>query len=170
MQSKESFTPSKQILSAARDVLIRQAALEIVAQIVGTYEREILAEERWSASAHWGDHFPEGKTILDPKDTYLLSEADSAVFTSRCHQSRDRAKLKVSQPDDCPRCEAEWQLIQAEWRLVDLMESITGVSRESMLCQGLGRYKQYIDATLCLLSVFLEPSAELMLSEANHGL
>lgn len=165
-QTLKSFSPTQEQLSAARDLLVATAIIETVEPVVRAYQREILAEARWSVGQDLDEHFPEGKIILDPKDAFMLGDADAEVYYRRCYEARDRANLKVSRPDNCPLCEAEWALTQARWRLVDSMESVTGLSRDQVLRQGMDNYKRYIELSLCLMTPFLEKSGEAMLKEA----
>lgn len=169
MKNFKDFSPTPAMLSAARDVLVATAYLDLVSPVVEAYEREILVKGQWSASADLADIFPEGKVILKPKESFMLGDEDAAIFYAQCHAARDRAGLKVSRPDNCPRCEADWTLTQARWRLVDEMESLTGVSRDQALSRGMDDYKRYIELSLCLLMPYLEQSGDAMLKAADYA-
>lgn len=159
----KKFTPTAAMVAAAENVFLAMAFERTVAEIVVPYKKEILAEGQWHIKPQFRGRFG-GEVILDPKQSYLMEEADFAVFDAKCKQARDKANLKVDQDDQCPLLVAENLVRQAEHALVEAVFELTGLSSDKLLNAGLDKHKAYVELTLRLLAPFVQNTASEILT------
>jgi hypothetical protein len=97
-----------------------------------------------------------GCSHVSVKNSYLLPDQAFASFIARCHEERDLAGLPVDNPDQCPLLVAQHALVKAEHALVDVMEPVTGLSFDQLMCSrnGLENLREYVDLTLRLLAPY----------------
>lgn len=126
-QSEGELTPSESMVRAAERVLAARARFDVVAPIVDEYQREILERHQWRVAREWVEMGDEDVVVLNPDETYLLEDADSAVYFTECTQAAATARLGIELPDSCPKLEARDALRRAENVLLDEISSIPGL-------------------------------------------
>lgn len=86
-----------------------------------------------------------------------MGEEDHKTYHEECKRARDAAGLHVDDPDFCPLLVAEDLLHQAEHVLIEVMEPVTGISFDDLMCSsnGVENLRQYINLTLPLLTPFI---------------
>jgi len=148
------------MVRAAETVFLAKAWLETVRPIVEGYQRAILEQEKYAyAEKH---HDRRGKVwadyISDPNQTYLMADDDHAHYVKRCNEERIKAGLKVDNEAYCPLLVADHMVIQAENALIDIMEPVTGLSRDRVYM--LEDRKKLLDLTLRLLAPYCKTRKE----------
>lgn len=152
---KQTFTPTPGMISAAEALFMAMALEQTVRPIVRAYQEKILAEAQWSTDPHWLDHGMESFVILDPKDAFLMSNANFAEYDARCKVERIAAGLHVDDPEQCPLCVADHTVALAKHALIEEMTAITpNVTANRLLCAGMEKYDEFIELTLRLLAPF----------------
>ncbi len=162
----KEFTPTKEMLTAAENLFKARAYVETIRPIVLQYQKEILAEGQWHISPKKASRRGDA-VIVEPKDSWLMSDDDFAVYHARCKAARDKAKLHVENDGHCPLLVAEHLVTSAEHALIDAMADTTGVTKDKLLSAKMDiclvdYYKNYIHLTLQLLAPFVRSSDELM--------
>ncbi len=147
------FTPSTEMVEAAKTVFMAMAWKGTIEPIVTGYEREILSRHQFHISDEWTAKGMPDKIILDPKETYLLNDIDSKIYINETFMARDNAGLKVDNPEFCPLLVAETMQIDAETALIATMESITHLEPGQLYGEN---RKKLIDLTLRLLAPFMK--------------
>lgn len=153
---EKKFVPTAAMVDAAEDVFKTMAFLETIRPIVMKYQTEILQQGQWRIRPKYADRLGD-KVILDPKDSYLMSEEDLAVFIDHCKVARDKAGLHVDHDDKCPLLVAEHLLIKAKRALLDVMEPVTRLPADRLLSAGMDKYNSGVELTLQLLASFVDP-------------
>lgn len=158
MISMDKFTPTPDMIAAARAVFMAQAWLETVKPVVRSYQVRILQILQAPLDAHWLESGMEPRIILDPKDTYLMPDAAFKVYQEESNKARLEAGLEVSDPEFCPLLVAEDQLSKAQAVLVEAMEPITHLSHSQIFQSpnALENYDKLVNLTLRLLAPFVE--------------
>lgn len=146
------FKPTPAMIAAAQTVFMAMALNQMVEPVVNAYKREILAQGQWRIGRHQ-DRLGD-RVVTEPKDSYLLSDADFAQYDALCKQARDRAGLQVDDPEQCPLLVAEHELMQARQFLVKEMQPTTGVDWEMLARRGGEASHKYMELTLHLLAPF----------------
>lgn len=156
------FQPSKEMIEAATDVFVAKAFLGTIEPVVREYQTNILAKGQWrvrpeyqAAARRRGGSTIGDEVITDPKIAYLMSEEDFALYDAECKKARVEAKLHVEKEEQCPLCVAEHELIKAKQRLIDVMEPITKLSWDRLLCGGVETTDQAVELTLNLLGQYV---------------
>jgi len=159
------FEPTAEMIEAAANVFIAMAALGVIEPIVTGYETEILKKHQWTIRPEFQKRLG-AEIVLDPKNAYLMSDADQAVFFAEAKLARQASGLVVEHDEQCPKCVAEYNLIEAKHKLIEVMEPITKLSVQRLMCGGLDKYEEAVELTLKLLGPFV---AEVM-PDAMKGL
>ena len=135
------FTPTKEMILAATKVFAVMAWIATIKPVVRGYQVAILKDLGFQ---------------MDPEQSYNLPDSVFGVYHARCKEERDKAKLHVDNDEFCPLLVAGHKLIQAQRKMIDLMEPITGLSFDQALCSenGLENLKKYEDLTLRLLAPY----------------
>ncbi len=157
------FKPTNEMVESARNVFVTMALVETVKPIVKGYQMEILAKHQWPIAKEWSDRVKAANTrvILNPDETYLMEDEDFQIYIKEINEARESAGLKVENPDFCPLLVAEDLQSKAEHLLIDVMEPITHLTIDKVLCSvnGLDNYRKLIDLTLKLLVKFVNKEA-----------
>lgn len=156
------FQPTKEMVEAATEVFVAKAFLGTIEPVVRGYQTDILAKGQWrvkpefqAASRRRGGSMIGDEVITDPKLSYLMSEADFALYDAECKKARIEAKLHVEKEEQCPLCVAEHELIKAKQRLIGVMEPITKLSWDRLLCGGVEKTDEVVELTLNLLGQYV---------------
>lgn len=149
------FKPTQRMIDAANAVFVAMAAMQLIEPIVLGYQTEILAKHQWRIRPQWRERLGD-KVVTDPKQSYLLSEEDFAVFDAECKAARNAANLYVEKDDQCPLCVAEVNLINAQARLMDSMAHVTNLSWDKCRMLPADKRAQAIELTLQLLGPYVK--------------
>lgn len=142
----KQFKPTKEMIKAAKNVLIAMAYTETVRPIVLKYQQKEIdimqAVNRY-----------DGSIITNPAHSYLMSDEDFEIYHKAIKEARDKAGLKVEHEDHCPLLVAEALQRNAERYLCDTMYPISKLSTDDVICSpgGLELYKELINLNLRLL-------------------
>jgi len=133
--------PTKEMILAAGKVFKTMAWIETIKPIVLGYQIMILHELGYNT---------------DPQYSWTLPDDVFGRYNARCKEERDKAKLHVEDDGFCPLLVAEHSLIEAQREMIDLMEPITKLSWDDVLCSkdGLENLEQYKDLTLRMLAPY----------------
>lgn len=158
MYTQKQFKPSPEMVQAAKNVFIAMAYTETIRPIVEGYQKKVLNFFQFKNNGELkrlSKRFPEIKerVILNPKESYLLDDEDFKIYLAECNIEREKAGLKVDNPDFCPLLVAESLERDAKRCLVETMETITGIET-SILTGHLEEYKKVVDLTLRLLAPY----------------
>jgi len=148
------------MITAAEAVFAAMANVQTIEPIVQGYQTAILAKHRFAPDPELTRFASE--IILDPKEAFLLKDADFKVYNAECLAERDRLGLKVDKPEFCPLLVAEDLQRKAEHWLVEAMKPVTGLDLDRLLCAGVEELKKYIDLALRLLAPFVRSAPEIL--------
>ncbi|PPC88017.1 MAG: hypothetical protein CTY39_01410 [Hyphomicrobium sp.] len=131
-----------------------------VRPIVVGYQTQILQEGQWKVRDEFSERIAGDKerVILDPKESYLMSEEDFSVFNNRCQQAQAELGLKVEKEGNCALCEAEHFRIKAEHALIDAMAPITKIELSNLVFMD--DRKKLLDLILNLLTPYVAKARE----------
>jgi hypothetical protein len=147
------FKPTPEMIAAAETVFLAKAYLALVEPIVTAYKRGILARGKWMTSSEYDD---ARFYVEDPKDAWLLADADFASYDAQCKAARVAAGLPVADPEHCPLLVAEDDVRKAERALVDVLEPLTKLSADKLLCSSLANYHRFVEMSLRMMSAFVD--------------
>lgn len=151
----KTFTPTQDMINAAKAVFAAKAWVETIKPTVNGYKKGVLARHQWHIAKQWvGRRGEKDRIILDPADSYLLSDQDAQVYYREVNEARKAAGLHVKSEDMCPLLVAEHAEVKAIWGLFDAMEGINGVTQNQLLCAGLDKYKEMTELMLKLLAPY----------------
>lgn len=150
------FTPTTAMISAAENLVMAMAHLQLIKPVVDAYKTAILLEGQWKIRPEYADRLGD-EVIKSPDRAYLMADEDFAKYDALCKQARDTSALKVTAPDNCPLLEAEHALSVAQNALIDVMSEVTKVESKQILILGLEKRAKFVDLTLRLLAPFLNP-------------
>lgn len=158
------FKPTDVMVDAAFNVFLAKAVVGTIRPIVEGYQKAILAEGQWLVRPEYAGKrgAPAVEVIDDPSRSYLMSEADFAVYDGKCKQAREDAGLFVEKEEQCPLLVAEENERVAERELIETMADLTKVTHERLFNQpnGSQKYNEYVDLTLRLLAPFVDDKRE----------
>jgi hypothetical protein len=157
------FTPTPEMIEAAKNVFMMMAYVDTIKPIVRGYQTRILQAHQFHIAKEWTDKGHPDEIILEPDHTYLMEDSDFQVYLQETFQERDKAGLKIDNPDFCPLLVAESLLSTAENTLIDSMEPVTHL--EAYRIYGDNR-KKFIDLTLRLLAPFVGSAKEILANVA----
>lgn len=86
--------PPAAIVSLADSLFVALAMHQLKAEQVNAYSTEVLASMQARVARNWVEQGLEDKLILDPKESFLLSEEDAARFFSLCEESGSSKSLR----------------------------------------------------------------------------
>lgn len=148
------FVPNANMIRAAENLVLAMAQEDLVRPIVVAYETEILARHQFRIARKYVDQGCADTVILDRKRTYMLEEADFAIYLKQCFEARDAAKLKVSAPDNCPLLESGTTRMQAENLLLEAMAELPNLEAIGGAWLTLEARKRAIELTLNMMAPF----------------
>lgn len=148
-----------EMVEAANAVCMAKAFVQTVRPIVEGYQKEILARHQFPNNGDLEMHEKHGqmdqfvfKVILDPSESFLLSDADFNTYDNECQEAAKKSGLKVEREGNCPLLEAESILVKANGVFVDLIQPVTKISRETALCSGMEKYQKLVDLGIGLVA------------------
>jgi hypothetical protein len=161
----KKFTPTANQIRSAELVFSCMALIATIRPVVEGYQRRILQENRWPISPEWTERArplsASDGFILDPKDSYLLDDENSAKYFALCASARTAVGLTVARPGNCPLLEAESALVQAQHLLLKEMESASPLTLELALSSTMENYRKAVELNLKLLSPFVSRKSAL---------
>ena len=137
----KEFKPTQEMIDSALRVFEAMAWVQVVEPIVTAYQKEILAKHQFKTE--------DGEVITTARDMYMASDADFALYHAESKEARKLTNLHVEHEDFCPLLVAENNVLKVEWRLIDSVEPLTGVSKQELYGKERDRY---IDLILRLLA------------------
>lgn len=156
----KKFSPTNEQIEAAQAVFLGMAWLGTVKPIVEDYEHAILAENKWPIAQKWVERAGRGfeaKTITQERDSYLMEDAAFAEYVRLCKDAQEKSGLKTRHPENCPKLEAENDLIQAENAFIRITAmSVARIDPDKIFSASLENRKKYIDLTLSLFAPFIK--------------
>jgi hypothetical protein len=155
------FTPTPDMVRAAESVFLAKAHLDLIAPIVGAYQREALQHINAAAAPRWKDAAPAGP-IQDPALAFLLGDDDFKTYIDRTRRARQAAGLVVDDEEQCPLLVAQALLVQAERELLQAIEPVSGIPASRVDTFTLADRTQFIDLALKLLAPFVREASELL--------
>lgn len=157
----KAFCPTAEQIEAAQAVFLGMAWLGTVKPVVDAYQRAILAEHQWPMARRWIER-ENGrglapKVITEPRDSYLIEDEAFLDYERLCKEARENAKLTVRNPENCPKLEAESDLIKAENAFIKLTAMpVARIDPDMIFSASLENRKKYIDLTLSLFAPFIK--------------
>lgn len=145
--AQTKFQPSSEMIEAAKTVFMAMAFVETIKPIVTKYQSEALAKLQLKNRI-------TGEVVLNQDHLYLVDQSEWKPYFDLCNEARVKAGLHVDNPDHCPLLVAESLLRQAQNVLIEIMEPITKISRDSIV--KIKDKEKLIDLTLKLLSSFVK--------------
>lgn len=149
------FTPTAEQITAAERVFLCMANVRTIEPTVTAYQREILARGQWKKANPDGlseRTGRDGSVITDPKEAWLMSEDDFALYDAECKKARVASGLLVEKPEHCPLLVAEEALRQAKRQLVDALESVSGVTADQIIRGSMKNYDRFVELSLQMLA------------------
>ncbi|UIF89450.1 hypothetical protein [Cupriavidus sp. UYPR2.512] len=157
MKPKFTFTPTDRMVAAVEAFLAARLCEQEIEPIVTKYQQEILSRHRFKAVRL--SERGEEVIILDPNQSYRISDEDSVVYFAECRKARDAAQLTIEgeEQDVCPHLKAKHALVLAENELIKSMsvlpqlESLGG----KLYCLKLEDRKKLVELSLGLVVPFV---------------
>lgn len=139
--------------AATKSVLMAMAYTETIREVVDKYHAEILSIVKPKRK--------DGTLITKWSSLYLASDIDAEDCFLFAGDEAKKAGLKVNKEGNCPLLEAENVQRIAERNLCDIMEEVTGLSADDLICSvsGMDNYRKYIDLTLKLIAPKIKMAA-----------
>lgn len=170
------FVPTAHMIGVAEICFVAIAFEQQVESIVVPYQTKILAERAYSVRDEYLEPMEKGggapERILNPDLTYLLSEADFAVYSARCEEERIKAGLVIEKEGQCPLLVARHLTVIAKRELVDSLSPISGVTADQCMCLNFDKYKELVELSLRLTAPFVKSGTEVLqrlMGDAAHG-
>lgn len=146
----ESKLKTADQLKAAKTVFDAITYVETIRPVVNRYQKEILKRYKWCIDQQWTEYYPAHKIILDPKETYLLSDKDAKIYFDECNIEAKKHGFNVKL-NYCPLLIAEDMLRKAKRALIDIWEPATGISNHDVLL--IKNREKYVDILLKMAAV-----------------
>lgn len=143
---------SEELKKACAKTLKAIAYRKTIEPIVKSYQKAILEKYRFKASKGMD---AEGKLILDPRFSYMLSDKDFSVYWLECKEAMKKKNLNTSHPDNCPLLEAKNEESKAKREMLDQATYISGFSADDFAISIEG-YKKAVDLTLRYVTPHLD--------------
>lgn len=158
------FVPTQAMIKAAEAVFMTMAAVKTIEPVVLGYKKEILAKNEWPVAQDWVEKGLPGGAILDPNDTYLMSEDHFAMYQQQVNAARINAGLYVDDPSKCSHLVVKHLEVEATANLINVMATATGFDYQKLMQSknALENVKKAKELTLKLLAPFVRDSKELM--------
>lgn len=152
-----NFTPTADMLSAARAVFMAKAYLGTIEPIVTAYKKEILERHQFTNKGEVELFARRGlpceeRVITENAHLYLLGEEDFLVYLRECNEARKQAGLRVESEEYCPLLVAEHLLVDAERALIEAMRPVTNIAPHQVYGEN---WKKIVDLSLGLLAPFI---------------
>lgn len=134
-QIRAMITPD--MVQAANALVMAQAYTQTIRPIVEGYQKEILARHQFINKGEkelfekLGRKFEE-TVVLDPNQSFLLSEEDAKTYFEEVEEARIKSGLEVQREGNCPLLEAEELERKAERVFIDAMAPITKMTHEQV--------------------------------------
>lgn len=160
------FNPTPEMISAANAVFMAMAYTETVREVIEPVQKRLLQENhykidfnRFARTERDYEHMKKevGEYCRDWKYLYLIFDKDMTDLMNKAHYQYTRVLgFKVKDVGYCPLLCAESMEREAKRLLVDIMQPVTGLSADDVLCSknGLDNYKKLIELTLKLLAPY----------------
>lgn len=160
------FTPTPDMISAAKAVFMAMAYTETVREVIEPVQKRLLQENHYKIDfnrfARCERDVEEmkktvGEYCRDWKYLYLIFDEDMTDLMNKAHyQYTNVLKFEVECVGYCPLLCAESLERDAKRLLVDVMQPITKLSAEDVLCapKALENYSRLIELTLRLLAPY----------------
>ena len=151
LTTKANINITEEMKTAAKAVFMAMALVKTIKPIVEGYQRKIINEMKPL------DRY-KGQIITNPNQSYQMGDSDFKIYLTRCNEERIKAGLKVENEEYCPLLVAEELQRKAERVFIDVMEPITHLSADRVLCSqnGLDNYHKLIDLSLRLLTPYVK--------------
>lgn len=173
---KPSFSPTPEMINAAELCVMAMAHTQTIRPIVEEHKKKVLAENSYP----FADRFKEmarkrghelAEFCKEDNAIYMMSDEDFQDYHAKCLALHLSKGIKVEHPDHCPLLVAEELQRKAERHLCEVMEPITKLSVDDVLCSadGIKNYNQLIDLTLRLLVPYLNSSNQVLKRFSNKG-
>lgn len=146
------FHPTDLQVAAAECVFACIAYEQLMRVTVEAYKRRILLQGQWKPASHFRLSDADSEVVLEPREAWVLSEEDFAVYIERCEAARVAAKLKVSGPGLCPLLEAEGLTRDANREMLIAMEGVLPISPAQIETLTMHEFNRLVDLTLRLLA------------------
>lgn len=163
-QTQANFKPTPKMIAAAEAVLFCMAAESQVKQIVDAYQRRILQEEQLHIDPKYiGRRGETDRIITEPNEVFLLSEKDMVWACDLFSWAAKDAGYDLP-AGHCPALTANTNLVKAQQHLIDVMQPITGISRDSIWesSNALVNYNKLVDINLRFLTPFVRSTKQII--------
>jgi len=138
-------TITPELKAAAEELLGAQAYTNLIRPVVEGYQSRILAQHQFRIDQKWVERGSEDCVILDPKEVYLMNDADSTVIFAEYDAAAKANDFDL--PDGyCPLLVAENMIIKAERTLLNAARYITNIDPDEFWDMKIR--KELIDLTL----------------------
>ena len=155
-----SFKPTPDMIRAAENCFAAMAFTETIRPVVEGYQKAILEAEKYPYSPKMMARREKAPAdyISNLQHTYMMSEEDFAHYLKRCREEQAKAGLHTDSPEHCPLLVAEHLQIKAEYALIDAMEPVTHLTRETIWekANALENSKKLLDLTLRFMAGFVD--------------
>jgi len=153
-ESKPKFNPTPEMVNATKAVLAAKALVLTLRPIVEGYEKAILAKHQFTNKAEVATLTKIGReakerVILDPKESYQMSEEDFNFYWNECKAERERKGLWVEQDDFCPLLVAEDLERKAKNTLLEAMRPISKIDPDNLW--DMDNRKKLIELSITLM-------------------
>ena len=150
---------TQDVKSAVNAYLLARTFAELQRERVDIVVKEILTTANYYADPKHKTRGRKQKTITDPKDTWLLSEAEHVDFLLDLKAALQKAGYTIKTHEEehsynCPALTAEYLQTKTEWLVVDSAAEMLGENkdfRSTLLCAGLNKYHKFIDLVVGLV-------------------
>ena len=120
-----------ELIAAVQLYCVAKAWTETVRPIVEGYQRKVLYILK-------PIDMYDGTVITEPKNAYAMPDDDFLLYLRDCNELREKAGLKVPDPEYCPLLMAEHEQSLAEDAIINAAEYFTKVTRDQLLCHHPG--------------------------------
>jgi hypothetical protein len=152
-QTKPKFHPTKEMIEAGETLLMAMAFVETIKPIVIGYQTKVLADMKVCELRN------PSKVVMNPEQSYLMSNSDAEVYYSRIDAEMVAADLKTIKEGCCPLLEAEQLVREAKRAVVDSLFTTTGIDADLLMRKSMDKYQEYIDLCLRMLTHFVSKDA-----------
>lgn len=159
-----TFNPTPEMIDAAKAVFLSMAYVETVREVIEPIQNRLLQENhykmdinRFTRSEGDAEQFTALHGIYCRKwsELYLIFDEDMTDLMIKANYEYQKAGFKI-ELNYCPLLVAESTEREAKRLLIDIMQPVTGMTTDNVLCSknGLENYKKLVELTLRLLAPF----------------
>jgi hypothetical protein len=143
MTKKQIPNITPELIRATKAVFLAQAFTQTIRPIVEGYQQKVINELKPL-------NMDTLEVITSFKDSYTMTDCQFSEYFRLCNIEREKAGLKVENPEFCPLLVAEDMERKANRNLLEQAEYITHLSPDDVLCsvKGLENYNKLVDLTL----------------------